>query len=95
VIAERAVNVATPAFIAQVPSPATTKLPLVRQTLGVAGSTMQLDVKLAEPVVASDEAPESTSVKVVVVDGNKDLVCGDAIGAVGAKTTGVIVAITF
>ena len=90
-----AAKVTTPELIVQVPSPATTKLPLVMQLLGFAGSTMQLAVKLAEPVVASDEAPESMSVNVVVVDGNRVLVCGVAIGAAGAATTGVMVAITF
>ena len=90
-----AVKVTTPELIAQVPSPATTKLPLVMQLLGVAGSTMQLAVKLAEPVVAKDEAPESMSVKVAVVEGKSVLVCGVAIGAAGAATTGVMVAITF
>jgi hypothetical protein len=92
---DSAVKVTTPELIAQVPSPATTKLPLVMQLLGVAGSTIQLAVKLADPVVASDEAPESMSVKVVVVAGNRVLVCGVAIGAAGAATTGMIVAMTF
>ena len=90
-----AANVTTPELIDQVPSPATVKLPLVMQLLGVAGSTMQLAVKFAEPVVASGDAPESMSVNVVVVAGKSVLVCGVAIGAAGAATTGVMVAITF
>jgi nucleotide-binding universal stress UspA family protein len=92
---ESAVNVTTPELIDQVPSPVTTKLPLVMQVLGVAGSTMQLVAKFAEPVVASGVAPESMSVKVVVLDGKSVLVCGAATGAAGAATTGVIVAMTF
>jgi hypothetical protein len=92
---ESAVKVTTPELIAQVPSPATTKLPLVMQLLGVAGSTMQLVAKFAEPVVASGDAPESMSVKVVVAEGKSVLVCGVATGAAGAETIGVIVAITF
>ena len=95
VMVDSAVKVTTPELMVQVPSLATVKLPLVMQLLGVAGSTMQLAVKFAEPVVASDEAPESMSVKVVVLDGNRVLVCGVAIGAAGAATTGVMVAMTF
>ena len=68
VMVDSAVKVTTPELMVQVPSLATVKLPLVMQLLGVAGSTMQLAVKFAEPVVASDEAPESMSVKVVVLD---------------------------
>ena len=71
------------------------KLPEVMQLLAFAGSTMQLEVIEAEPWVESDPAPESTSVKATLVFGSSVFVCGVALGALGANTVGVIVAVTF
>ena len=60
--------------------------------LVLAGFTMQLEVKAADPAVANAPAPESTSVKFVDVPGSRVLVCATAEGAVGVPTVGVIVA---
>ena len=56
---------------------------------------MQLEVNAAEPWVARAPTPESTSVKETLVFGKSVLVCGFAVGAVGAATVGVIVAVAF
>jgi hypothetical protein len=90
-----AAKVATPLAIVQVPWFATVKLPLLMQLAVFAGFTMQLEVNAADPWVARAPTPESTSVKDTLVFGNRVLVCGVAVGAVGAATVGVIVAVAF
>ena len=90
-----AAKVTTPLAIVQVPWFATVKLPVVMQLAVFAGFTMQLEVRAAEPWVASAPAPESTSVNATLVFGKSVLVCGLAVGAVGAATVGVIIAVAF
>ena len=90
-----AAKVTTPLAMVQVPWFATVKLPVVMQLLVFAGFTMQLEVSDAEPCVAKAPAPESMSVNATLVFGSKVLVCGVAVGAVGAATVGVIVAVAF